>query len=121
LSRKKKPQDKASALADIAIRAIEDLKGRDVQRLDVAPLTDVADVMIIAGGTSARHVKSIADNVVEKAKLAGIRPIGTEGTDAGEWILVDFGAVIVHVMGDEARRHYALEKLWTAHPADAGA
>jgi ribosome-associated protein len=117
VSRKKKTQDKSAQLADIAVRAIEDLKGRDIQRLDVAPLTDVADVMIIAGGTSARHVKSIADNVVDKAKQAGHRPIGTEGTDAGEWVLVDFGAVIVHVMGEEARRHYALEKLWTAHPA----
>ena len=117
MSRKKKSLEKAAQLADLAIRAIEDLKGRDVQRLDVAPLTDVADVMVIAGGTSARHVKSIADNVVEQAKLAGYRPIGTEGTDAGEWVLVDFGAVIVHVMGEEARRHYALEKLWTAHPA----
>lgn len=117
MSRKKKSQDTSAQLAELAIRAIEDIKGRDIQRLEVAPLTDVADVMIIAGGTSARHVKSIADNVVEQAKLAGYRPIGTEGTDAGEWILVDFGSVIVHVMGDEARRHYALEKLWTAHPA----
>jgi ribosome-associated protein len=108
------------ALAELAVRAIEDLKGKDIQRLDVAPLTDVADIMIIAGGTSARHVKSIADNVVEKCKAAGHRPIGSEGADAGEWILVDFGSVIVHVMGEDARKHYALEKLWTAHPADAG-
>lgn len=119
MSRKKKTPDKTAALADLAVRAIEDLKGRDVLRLDVAPLTDVADVMIIAGGTSARHVKSIADNVLEQAKKAGHKAIGTEGTDAGEWVLVDFGAVIVHVMGEDARRHYALEKLWTAHPAQA--
>lgn len=114
---KKKTANSAAAIADIAIRAIEDLKGRDIQRLDVAPLTDVADLMVIAAGTSARHVKSIADNVVEQARLKGVRPIGVEGADAGEWILVDFGAVIVHVMGDEARRFYSLEKLWTAHPA----
>ena len=114
---KTKGRSGALALADIAERAIEDLKGRDIQRLDVAPLTEMADLMLIASGTSARHVKSIADNVVDRARRAGLRPIGVEGADAGEWILVDFGAVIVHVMGDEARRHYALEKLWTAHPA----
>jgi ribosome-associated protein len=115
---KKKTPRSAAAIADIAVRAIEDLKGRDIKRLDVAPLTDVADVMIIAGGTSSRHVRSIADNVVELAKAQGLRPIGVEGTDAAEWILVDFGAVIVHVMGEDARKFYSLEKLWTAHPAD---
>ena len=113
---KKKAKRNAEAIAALAIRAIEDLKGRDITRLDVGKMTDVADVMVIAGGTSARHVKSIADNVVEQARLEGVRPIGVEGTEAGEWVLVDFGDVIVHVMGDEARRHYSLEKLWTAHP-----
>ena len=117
--KKKKHARNAAAIVDIAIRAIEDLKGKDITRLDVAPLTDVADVMVIAGGTSARHVRSIADNVVEQAREQCVRALSVEGKDAGEWILVDFGDVLVHVMGDEARKFYSLEKLWTAHPATA--
>lgn len=108
---------RSAKLADTVIRSIEDLKGRDIQRIDVARLTDVTDVLVIASGTSSRHVKSIADNVVEEARKAGTRPIGVEGKDAGEWILVDFGEVVVHLMGEEARRFYALEKLWTPAPA----
>jgi ribosome-associated protein len=99
------------------IRSIEDLKGKDIRRIDVGKLTDVTDVLVIASGTSSRHVQSIADNVVEEARKAGTRPLGVEGKDAGEWILVDFGDVVVHVMGEEARRFYALEKLWTPAPA----
>jgi ribosome-associated protein len=99
------------------IRSIEDLKGKDIRRIDVGKLTDVTDVLVIASGTSSRHVKSIADNVVEEARKAGTRPLGVEGKDAGEWILVDFGDVVVHLMGEEARRFYALEKLWTPAPA----
>jgi len=104
---------KSRRFADLVVHAIEDLKGREVARLDVAALTDVTDIMVLASGTSSRHVKSIADNVIEQARLAGERPIGVEGADGGEWILVDFGDVVVHVMGEEARRFYALEKLWT--------
>jgi ribosome-associated protein len=100
-------------LTDTVLRAIEDLKGRDIHCIEVDKLTDVTDLLVIASGTSSRHVKSIADNVVEEARKAGSRPIGIEGKEAGEWILVDFGDVIVHVMGEEARRFYALEKLWT--------
>lgn len=108
---------RSARLADTVVRAIEDLKGRDIQRIDVGELTDVTDLLVIATGTSSRHVKSIADNVVEEARKAGARPIGVEGKEAGEWILVDFGEVVVHLMGEEARRFYALEKLWTPAPA----
>jgi ribosome-associated protein len=108
---------RSARLADTVIRSIEDLKGKDIRRIDVGKLTDVTDVLVIASGTSSRHVKSIADNVVEEARKAGTRPLGIEGKDAGEWILVDFGDVVVHVMGEEARRFYALEKLWTPAPA----
>lgn len=108
----------SAALAELAVRAIEDLKGKDIRRMDVSALTDVMDEIVIASGTSSRHVKSIADNVVDAARKAGVRPIGVEGTETGEWILVDFGGVVVHVMGEEPRRFYALEKLWTA-PAGA--
>jgi ribosome-associated protein len=106
----------SAEVAALAVRAIEDLKGQDVVRLDVHELTDVMDWMVIATGTSSRHVKSIADNVVDALRKAGERPIGIEGADAGEWILVDFGGVVVHVMGAEPRRFYALEKLWSEMP-----
>jgi len=105
---------KKTALAELVIRAIEDLKGRDIERIDVSKLTDVMDEIVIASGTSSRHVKSIADNVIDQAKQAGTRPIGVEGLETGEWILVDFGGLVVHVMGEEPRRFYALEKLWSA-------
>lgn len=106
----------STALAALVVRAIEDIKGRDVVSIDVHELTDVMDIMVVASGTSSRHVKSIASNVVDAARDAGERTIGTEGVDAGEWILVDFGGVVVHVMSEEARRFYAIEKLWSEVP-----
>lgn len=104
------------ALARLAVRAIEDLKGQDIVELDVRSLTDVTDRLVIASGTSSRHVKSIADNVLEEMRKAGERALGVEGADAGEWVLLDFGVLVVHVMGSEARRFYALEKLWSELP-----
>ena len=106
----------STALAALVVRAIEDIKGRDVVSIDVHELTDVMDIMVVASGTSSRHVKSIASNVVDAARDAGERTIGTEGVDAGEWILVDFGGVVVHVMSEEARRFYAIEKRWSEVP-----
>jgi ribosome-associated protein len=103
-------------VAALVVRAIEDLKGQDIVRLDVRKLTDVMDYLVIATGTSSRHVKSIADNVVDALRKAGERPLGVEGADVGEWILVDFGSVVVHVMGAEPRRFYAIEKLWAEMP-----
>lgn len=103
-------------MAALVVRAIEDLKGQDIVRLDVRKLTDVMDYLVIATGTSSRHVKSIADNVVDALRKAGERPLGIEGADVGEWILVDFGSVVVHVMGAEPRRFYAIEKLWAEMP-----
>lgn len=103
-------------LAALSVRAIEDLKGRDIVCLDVRKLTHLMDYMVVATGTSSRHVKSIADNVLEAARDEGHRPVGTEGAETGEWILVDFGDVVVHVMGEEARRFYAIEKLWSEMP-----
>lgn len=97
-----------------AINAIEDLKGQDVVTLDVTKLSDVMDTMIIASGNSARHVKAIAGNVVEELKQDGIRPIGVEGLDSADWVLVDLGATVVHVMLEQTRDFYELEKLWTA-------
>lgn len=97
-----------------AINAIEDLKGMDIVTLDVTSLSDVMDTMIIASGNSNRHVKAIAGNVVDDLKQEGIRPIGVEGLEAADWVLVDLGATVVHVMLEQTRAFYELEKLWTA-------
>jgi ribosome-associated protein len=85
--------------------------------LDVRGLTDIADTMVIASGNSDRHVRSIAERVVEKAKAAGFRPFGTEGARDGEWVLVDLQDIVVHVMLPRVREFYALESLWDVGPA----
>jgi ribosome-associated protein len=109
---------KTSPLAKLVIAAIEDIKGLDIKVLDVAALTTITDHMVIATGTSNRHVKSIADNVLARAKEAGYRPLGVEGIDAGEWVLVDLGDVVVHVMQAQTRLFYQLEKLWDVPPPE---
>ena len=93
-------------------RALEDLKAVNVKVLDVRGMTDFADTLVIASGNSDRHVKSIADRVVEFAKQAGFRPMGVEGERDGEWVLVDLQDVIVHVMLPRVREFYRLENLW---------
>ena len=102
----------ADELKQLVITAIEDLKGEDIRELDVKGKTSVTDIMIIASGTSSRHVKSIANNVAAEAKHAGVMPLGVEGEDQGEWVLVDLGDVVVHVMQPHIREFYDLEKLW---------
>ena len=97
--------------------ALEDVKGRDIVRLDVRGLTDVMDTLVIASGTSNRHVKSLASTVVDEAKEKGFRPIGVEGLEAAEWVLVDYGDTVVHVMLPATRAFYELEKLWSMQPS----
>jgi ribosome-associated protein len=92
--------------------ALADMKAVNVSVLDVRGLTDVADSMVIASGNSDRHVRSIADNVVQAAKKAGFRPMGVEGERDGEWALVDLQDIIVHVMLPRVREFYRLENLW---------
>lgn len=104
-------------LTALAVTAIDDLKGRDTHTLDVADRTSVTDRMLVTTGTSNRHVKSIADNVIQAAKDAGRRPMGVEGKDQADWVLVDLGDVVVHVMTAQARAFYQLEKLWGTPPA----
>jgi ribosome-associated protein len=106
------------ALSDLVINALEDIKGRDIVTLPVTNLTDIADFMIIASGTSNRHVKSLVNSVVEAAKAGGERVRGVEGRETNEWVLVDLGDVLVHIMGNEAREFYDLERLWTQMPGD---
>lgn len=109
---------KLTKLAQCAVEALEDLKGIDIKVLDVQHLTTVTDYMIICTGTSNRHVKSLADNVVDSAKKHGERPLGMEGIESSEWVLVDLGSVVVHVMQAQARGFYQLEKLWDVPPPE---
>lgn len=99
-------------LTRIAVAALEDVKGKEITVLDVRGLTSLFDRMIIASGDSSRQVKALADHVEERLKAAGAAIIGTEGGQAAEWILVDAGDVVVHVMHPAVRAHYNLEELW---------
>jgi ribosome-associated protein len=96
--------------------ALEDMKAVNVRVLDVRGLTDIVDTMVIASGNSDRHVRSIAERVLEKAKAAGFRPLGTEGERDGEWVLVDLQDILVHVMLPRVREFYGLERLWDGGP-----
>lgn len=98
--------------------ALADVKAKDVIELDVSGISDVADAIVIASGTSTRHLKALADNVADEARKAGFRPIGIEGERDAEWVLIDLGFVVVHVMLPTARKFYDLESLWRSTPND---
>lgn len=106
--------DRGEILTRLAVSALEDLKAQNLRVIDVRGRMDVADTLIIASGTSDRHVRSLAANVVDQTKKAGLRPYGVEGERSGEWVLVDLHEVIVHVMLPAVREFYAIEKLWEA-------
>jgi ribosome-associated protein len=95
------------------LAALDELTARDIREIDVCGRTSIADLLVIASGTSSRHVKSIADEVVKYAKRAGMLPLGVEGETEAEWVLVDLGDIIVHVMLPRIREFYGLERLWT--------
>lgn len=101
------------AVKELAQAALDDLKAVNVEVLDVGALTDVMEYLVVASGTSNRHVKSLADNVIVAAKKAGMPPLGVEGQDTGEWVLVDLGGVVVHVMLPATRAFYDIERLWS--------
>ena len=99
-------------LTKLAIAALEDMKGVNIELIDVAPLTSIADHMVICTGTSNRHVKALADSVMEKAKEAGVASPRSQGLEQGDWALVDLNGTIIHIMQASARATYQLEKLW---------
>ena len=101
-----------SALEKLLLAALDDMKAVNVKLLDVRGLTDITDAMIVASGNSDRHVRAIAERVIEKAREAGRRPLGVEGTRDNEWVLVDLQDVLVHVMLPRVREFYAIEQLW---------
>ena len=112
----KKPQIPADPVERLRLRvltALDDLKAQNVQEIDVRGKTSIADLIVVASGTSTRHVKSLADEVVKFAKQAGMQPLGVEGQREAEWVLVDLGDIIVHVMLPRVREFYGLERLWT--------
>jgi ribosome-associated protein len=108
---------KPQPVVSVVEHALDEMKAVNVKVLAVTKLTDITDTMIIASGNSDRHVRSIADRVVEHAKKAGFRPMGVEGERDGEWVLVDMGDVIVHIMLPKVREFYRLESLWDVSAA----
>jgi ribosome-associated protein len=102
----------AAALLRVALGALEDMKAVNLKVIDVRGLTDVADTLVIASGTSDRHVRSLAEHVVAQAKANGVRPLGMEGEREGEWVLVDLQDIVVHVMLPRIREFYGLERMW---------
>lgn len=99
-------------LRDLAVEALEDIKGIDIKVFDVMNKSTVTDIMVFASGNTSRQVKALANSVAEKVKKANMQPVGIEGVDAGEWVLVDLGDVVVHIMQPSIREFYNLEKLW---------
>jgi ribosome-associated protein len=105
--------DPVEFLRKQVLAALDELKAKDVKEIDVRGKTSIADILVIASGTSTRHVKSLADEVVKFVKKAGMMPLGVEGQREAEWVLVDLGDIIVHVMLPRIREFYGLERLWT--------
>ena len=102
----------AEATRKLVLEALDALKADNIVVLDVRAQTSFTDYMVFASGSSTRHVSAIADSVVEAAKAVGDPALGVEGEDVGEWVLVDLGDVVVHVMLPDVRLYYELEKLW---------
>ena len=106
----------SEALKDLVLDALDDIKGNEIVSLDVEGQTGIADFMVVASGTTARQVKALSDNVVVKAKAAGYPVNSVEGDDTSEWVLIDLGDVICHVMLPKVREFYDLERLWSVGP-----
>lgn len=101
-------------LRTLVLSSLEDFKAIDIQEIDVSAQNSLTDLFVLASGNSSRHVQSMAENLVVKAKAAGCQPLGIEGEKEGEWVLVDLNDIIVHLMQPKTRAFYNLEKLWEA-------
>ena len=121
MTREQGPSPEPGAIAEVVLAAIDELKGVDVRTLEVRDQTSITDTIIVVSGTSQRHLKSLADRVLERSREAGIKPLGIEGERGADWYLVDLGDVVVHVMSREKRDFYNLEKLWSMHVDDSAA
>ncbi len=100
-------------LRDLVVRVLDDMKAKDIVDIDVRGKTSITDIMVIASGTSDRHVKAMAETVAFQAKEAGEAPLGIEGAEEGEWVLIDLNGVVAHIMLPKVRDFYQLERLWT--------
>jgi ribosome-associated protein len=115
----RKPSQSSTKLQRLVNDTLEDMKAMDIVVLDVRHLTTITDAMFVASGRSDRHVRAIADAIVEQSETAGFRPLGVEGMDGGEWVLIDLSDVVVHVMIQRTRDFYDIEKLWDiSRPAE---
>ena len=117
LARPRRALRRNSVLEKLVLAALDEMKAVNIKLLDVRGLTDIADAMIVASGTSDRHVRAIAQRVLEKVREAGRRPLGVEGQRDGEWVLVDLQDVLLHVMLPRVREFYSIEQLWEAPAA----
>lgn len=111
----------SNELADLVVTALDDLKGIDITTIDVREKTTVTDTLVIASGTSERHIRALADRVIDNVREAGMKPIGVEGDKGADWVLIDLGDVVVHVMHPDRRDFYNLEKLWSLDTRDSAA
>lgn len=111
----------SEAIKDLAVDALDAIKGQDIVALDVRGQTDIADYMVVASGGTSRQVKAMVDNLLLKAREAGIEILGVEGQENPEWVLVNLIDVIVHVMLPKVREFYELERLWSVGPTKSGA
>ncbi|CAK9885749.1 MAG: Ribosomal silencing factor RsfS [Candidatus Erwinia impunctatus] len=100
-------------LQEFIVDKLDDLKGQQIITIDVRGKSSITDCMVICSGTSSRHIASLADNLIQQSRLVGLKPSGSDSEMAGDWVIVDFGDVIVHVMQEESRLLYELEKLWS--------
>ena len=108
-------------LLKLITATMAEVKAVDIQTFHVAPITTITDHIVVSSGRSARQVKAIADKIIETAKRQGFRPLGVEGRQQAEWILIDFGDVMAHIMQPATRNYYQLEKLWdTGRDVGAG-
>ena len=108
----KKNSEEARLMCDTVLGSLQDAKGVDIKLLDVRKLTDITDYMVVATGTSDRHVKTLSDRVLEFMTEKGWKPLGVEGEESRDWVLVDYVDVVIHIMRAKTREHYDLESLW---------